>query len=321
MRIVILRYGQLGDLVLLSSVFESLYKFHELILSTSFNFQSLYQHDPRLNKILVLQNSRPSDLIRHSRLIRKLHPDLVIDYQNKIKSRIIAKLSKTPYSVYDSLRKSRIKLIKNPRKSLSLPLAWKRYLNLLTRLEVKHIPHCPPKLYLDRCYDPLLSNITGDNWIGFHCQSQHRGKQLNENTVNEVIGELKKREYRIFSIGSEPEQNLCVDLNLAGQTNFTLLKQLLAKAICLVTSDSGPLHVAEAVNTPVVAIFGSTSPDFGFRPWLPKSRTIYLNLTCSPCSLHGQDKCSKNFSCINSINSEMILKEILFIAENRAIST
>lgn len=321
MRIVILRYGQLGDLVLLSSVFESLYKFHDLILSTSFRFQSLYQNDPRLKKILVLPNSTLPSLLNQGKLIRKLHPDLVIDYQNKIKSRIIAKLSQTSHSVYDSLRQSRIKLVKNPGQGLSLPLVWDRYLNHLTLLKIKHIPRCPPKLYLNKGKNPLLANTARGKWVGFHCQSQHRGKQLSQCIVNQVIEKLKKRNYKTFSIGSEPEQNLSVDLNLTGQTDFNFLKQLLAKALCLVTSDSGPLHVAEAVNTPVVAIFGSTSPDFGFRPWMPMSRTIYLNLACSPCSLHGQDKCSKNFSCINSINPEMILKEILFIAKNRAIST
>jgi heptosyltransferase-2 len=67
---------------------------------------------------------------------------------------------------------------------------------------------------------------------------------------------------------------------------------LLAKAAALVTNDSAPLHLAQAVATPTIAIFGPTIPEFGFGPRGPRDQALGVSaLACRPCSRHGPPSC------------------------------
>ena len=67
---------------------------------------------------------------------------------------------------------------------------------------------------------------------------------------------------------------------------------VLGRAALLVTNDSAPLHLAQAVATPTVAIFGSTIPAFGFGPRGARDQIVELtDLACRPCSAHGPAAC------------------------------
>jgi heptosyltransferase-2 len=79
---------------------------------------------------------------------------------------------------------------------------------------------------------------------------------------------------------------------LAGTTGLPELVALLARAKALVSGDSGPGHVASAVGTPVVAIFGPTVPAFGYTPWGERNVIVERPaLPCRPCDAHGPQVC------------------------------
>jgi lipopolysaccharide heptosyltransferase II len=71
-------------------------------------------------------------------------------------------------------------------------------------------------------------------------------------------------------------------VDLTGQTDVALLPALLKSAAVLLTNDSGPMHVAAAVGTPVVAVFGPTSP-VRTGPYGAGHRTLNAGIPCSPC--------------------------------------
>ncbi len=78
----------------------------------------------------------------------------------------------------------------------------------------------------------------------------------------------------------------------AGALSLRGSAALLARAGALVSNDSAPLHLATAVGTPVVALFGPTIPEFGFGPRGAKTATLGLDgLACRPCSRHGPMIC------------------------------
>lgn len=71
-------------------------------------------------------------------------------------------------------------------------------------------------------------------------------------------------------------------INLAGQTSLTQLAALLQRATLMITGDSGPMHIAAAVGTPLIAIHGPTDPAMS-GPVSPKATVLRSDIWCSPC--------------------------------------
>ena len=96
-------------------------------------------------------------------------------------------------------------------------------------------------------------------------------------------------------------------LNLAGRTSLRELMAIVAESDVLVTNDSGPMHIGYAVGTPLVAIFGSTSPE----QTGPVTRTdivIRKGIACSPCF---ERECNKNnMACMDLITSEEVYSAV-----------
>ncbi len=81
-------------------------------------------------------------------------------------------------------------------------------------------------------------------------------------------------------------------VNATGQLSLLGSAALLARARVLVTNDSAPLHLASAMNTPTVALFGPTVPAFGFGPLAELHAVLgHEGLTCRPCDAHGPKTC------------------------------
>ena len=90
------------------------------------------------------------------------------------------------------------------------------------------------------------------------------------------------------------------------------LVELTRRAVCLVTPDSGPMHVAAALGTPCVALFSKDLPS----GWAPKHkcRVVYLGLKCSPYDDATLYACT-NLECIKGINADMVFREIESLME------
>ncbi len=102
---------------------------------------------------------------------------------------------------------------------------------------------------------------------------------------------------------------------------------LIARAIALVTNDSAPLHLASAVGTPQVAIFGPTVPSFGFGPLGPDDISLgHDDLLCRPCSLHGPATCPlDHHRCMRDLSVERVAQALATVItrseERRALRT
>jgi heptosyltransferase-2 len=98
--------------------------------------------------------------------------------------------------------------------------------------------------------------------------------------------------------------------NLAGKTSLRELMALLKLCRVLLTNDSGPMHVAAALGTPVVVPFGSTSPELT-GPGLPgdkRHRLLKSDALCSPCFLR---ECPIDFRCLNGLSVERVVEAVL----------
>lgn len=92
-----------------------------------------------------------------------------------------------------------------------------------------------------------------------------------------------------------------------GQLTLRQSAALIKEAALLVTNDSAPLHLATAVGTPILAIFGPTVPAFGYGPIHPGDRVAELAMDCRPCSLHGPQVCPLgHHKCMKDQSAESI---------------
>jgi heptosyltransferase II len=113
-------------------------------------------------------------------------------------------------------------------------------------------------------------------------------------------------------------------VNAAGALTLRGSAALLQRAAALVTNDSAPLHLATAVGTPIVAIFGPTVPEFGFGPRRPGDVTLgHQDLPCRPCSKHGPQVCPLgHHRCMRDLSVDAVLAALASVAgleESRAL--
>lgn len=154
-------------------------------------------------------------------------------------------------------------------------------------------------------------------------------RRLPEKNFIEIINHItEKFRFKVFLTGSNNEteyvksifsniKNKDLVTDLSGKTSVNELTALISSSCCLITNDSGPLHIASALNIPVIAFFGPETP-VRYGPLSNKSLVFYKDLECSPCMsisnsktvncIYDSPKCMEQFDMI-----EVISKIELFI--------
>lgn len=150
-------------------------------------------------------------------------------------------------------------------------------------------------------------------------------KQWPKNSFGLLAKMLEDDGFSLFFIGGKQDRELGEEIilshglstkNLCGKFSILESAALIKRADLVISNDSAPLHIANAVNTPVVAIFGPTVKKFGFYPYREKDKVIEIELDCRPCGKHGGDNCPlKHFNCMNKITPEMVYREVEDIFE------
>ncbi|HSW86768.1 MAG TPA: lipopolysaccharide heptosyltransferase II [Rhabdochlamydiaceae bacterium] len=101
-------------------------------------------------------------------------------------------------------------------------------------------------------------------------------------------------------------------INLAGVTSLRELACLISLCDVLLTNDSGPMHIADALGTPIVALFGSTS-EIVTGPY-HQGKVIHKHAECSPCY---QRTCPIDFRCMKRIEADEVFQEISQIIKSK----
>ncbi|MFA6599719.1 MAG: glycosyltransferase family 9 protein [Candidatus Omnitrophota bacterium] len=100
--------------------------------------------------------------------------------------------------------------------------------------------------------------------------------------------------------------NDCHVTDLSGRVTLGMLAWLLKDSALLISNDSGPVHVATAVGTPVVSIFGRNQPGLSPARWRPlgqRSKVVWKDVGCRVCLAH---RCRINFLCLDAISADEV---------------
>lgn len=122
---------------------------------------------------------------------------------------------------------------------------------------------------------------------------------------------------RLVIVGSAADGELANEIGRAaggraidatGRLSLLASAELIGRAAALVTNDSAPLHLASAMGTPTVAIFGPTVPEFGFGPLAERSIVLGVTtLACRPCDRHGPQRCPLgHWRCMREITPRQV---------------
>ena len=132
---------------------------------------------------------------------------------------------------------------------------------------------------------------------------------------------------RVILLGSPKDRTVCDEVaagragvhNLAGQTSLAEAIALIAAADAMVSNDSGLLHIASALNRPLVALYGPTDP-LHAPPFSDVAHSLYLHLECAPCK---QRECPLgHHACMQGVAAEMAwqpLQPMLALAARTAV--
>jgi heptosyltransferase-2 len=163
-------------------------------------------------------------------------------------------------------------------------------------------------------------------WIVFNPSASCPSKIWPAERFGELAANIaKKYQVRFLVIGTVKDRPLikklkqaapCPVYDLSGRLSLGMLGALLADSALLISNDSGPVHIADAVGTPVISIFGRKQSGLSPARWRPlgsTARIVWKDVGCIECLAHN---CQINFLCLDAISAAAVFQEVTHF-ENR----
>lgn len=203
-----------------------------------------------------------------------------------------------------------------------LPMTVQRFAALGLPQNALLPPNClPPKLRVHPADSKSALEALGvcmDRPVLIFCPGAEYGpaKRWPARHFAETAKAMCGQGWAIWVLGSEKDREVAEEvcalagpgcINLAGRTTLAQAVDLMAMASAVVSNDSGLMHVAAALDRPLVAVYGSSDP--GFTPPLSKNaRIVSLSLPCSPCF---KRQCPLgHLNCLETLRPERVLEAL-----------
>lgn len=320
-KILVIRFSSIGDIVLTSPVVRCLKNQlpdAEIHFITKQKFACILAGNPYIHKVHVFNDNFP-ELFAEFNSIRF---DYIIDLHNNFRSgRIKRRVKGKSYSVNKlSLKKLLLVLFKINR--LPDKHIVDRYLETVAELGVtndgKGLDYFIPE---KEAFKPAeLPAPFQNGYVAFVIAGTYFTKKLPVEKVNEIC---QKIDYPVILLGGKKEydegekvlsQSKGNVLNYSGKISLNASASLVRNARLVLTNDTGLMHIAAAFGKKILSFWGNTVPDFGMVPYQPDSSSERLevnHLKCRPCSKLGYQKCpKKHFKCMTNIDVSLAINWI-----------
>lgn len=343
-RVLVIKMRHHGDVLLTSPLFSNLKKAIPHAQIDAFIYKDtlpMLDGHPAIADYLLYDRgwkklSIFKKLVKEASLLKEIRArcyDLVINLTEGDRGAIAALISGSAYRIGFDPKKSGflgkrkiythvVKDCPHPRHTVERQLDALRRIGIFPSIEERdlflHVPQ-DAKSKVGTLLEK--EEIRPGDYILIHPVSRWRFKCLATKQIARLIAALHKKEMQIvISAGPDAQEIAMVEeilaltpevpvFNCAGQLTLKELSTLIQHAKALICVDSVPLHIASALKTPVVALFGPTSEQ-NWGPWMhPKARVVSQKFSCRPCY---QDGCggSKMSDCLFSIPVESILSAL-----------
>ncbi len=326
MKILILRFSSIGDLVLTTPIVRCLKQQIpkcELHFLTKESNAELVQYNPHIDKVILFKNN----LLETVDLLKKEKYDLIIDLHKNLRTALIKILVGVKSKSFQKLNIEKWMFVNFKTNRLPSLHIVDRYFEAVSDLKIKN-----DGMGLD-FFIPKESSVNleelgfeKEKFIAFVIGGKFATKRL---PLEKIISICSKIENPMMLLGGSEDMELGKQVvealksihsnkkitSLCGKFNILQSAFLVSQAEKVISHDTGLMHVAAAFNKPICSVWGNTIPEFGMSPYYGNARvqpdhfsSEVKGLSCRPCSKIGFDKCPKvHFKCMNDqVESEIV---------------
>jgi lipopolysaccharide heptosyltransferase II len=306
--VLAVRFSSIGDILLTTPLLRAIRHAHpgaRVTVLTKREYVPLLSHNPHVNLVLGLPPNRSlRSLASELRGDRYTH---LLDLHDNLRSRALRVLVPGMWRTYPKHRLARAWLIRAKRNRYRdrRPVA-ERYFSAARDLGVKP-DGFPPDFFLGaeagkQVVDWLRTAglEKESNIVALAPGAAHATKRWPLEHWQALLARNLETGAAAVIVGGPGDADLGAELarehsgrvaNAAGVFGLQGTGALLQRARVLISGDTGVMHMATAVGTPVVSLFGPTVEAFGFFPYSPKASVLELPLPCRPCTAQGSSRC------------------------------
>jgi heptosyltransferase-2 len=326
--ILLVRFSAIGDILLLTPLLRALRRKHpdaRLTVVTRTGFAPLLERNPRISEVISWDPlTSLSDLGRRLRGLEFTHR---LDLHDSVRSRLLRWHAGGPWTTYPKHRLARAALIHTHRDLYRdrRHLA-ERYFDAARGLDVTP-DGGSLEMFLSKADLEAAEGFLAARGLGRSRQliavapgAAHFTKRWPTHHWIALVRRLVEAGNDVIVLGGP--QDLAIGeavaaaggesaATAAGAFDLPGSAALLKRTRALVSGDTGLMHLATAVETPVVALFGPTVEQFGFFPYRAKSAVLQRELSCRPCSAHGGPRCPlKHHRCLQDLQPSDVLEAL-----------
>jgi heptosyltransferase-2 len=303
LRILCVRFSSIGDVLLTTPLVRALHRRHpdaELYYVTKRAMAPLVVENPHLTRVIELDpKERLTDLARRLRALGATHG---LDLHGSLRSLALRWLVPCRWSGYSKRKLARTTLIATKINAYGrhVPVA-ERYFEAARPLDVTP-DGGPPEFFLAPAARAHMKYWLAE--VGIDDEpiaviapgAAHATKRWPIEHWQALAAHLRQLGYSVVAVGGPADRELARMLgagvvNVAGELTLQETGACLARAAVVVSGDTGVMHMATAVGTRVVALFGPTVEPFGFFPYTTRATVLERDMDCRPCSAMGTARC------------------------------
>ena len=294
----------------------------EIVIAANTLVAELFSPHPDCNRVIIYDKSSLHcgirELMHFCAALRREQFDLAILFQNAMEAALISRLAGIPRRLGYATDGRRLLL------NYQVPISDTErrlhhtdyYLNLLSSRGIK-TSKAALKLFTSE-HELLWAQknlAPHGSWAAINPGASYGSAKRWIPQRFAAVADLlhEKSGQNIVLIGGPGENDIGHDieammtsqpLNLIGKTTVREMMAILKQCNVLITNDSGPMHVAAALGTPLVAIFGPTDHTTT-SPVSSNARLIHKTVACAPCLLR---QCPKDHQCMKAVTAEEVFQ-------------
>lgn len=325
-KVLIIQTAFIGDVVLATSLIESIHASGpaQIDFLVRKGNEGLLQDHPFLHEVIIWNKKEHKYKNWFSILnkIRRNKYDAVINVQRYAATGIWTALSNATLKIgFQNNPMAFLFTHKMPHQMLDHTHEIQRNFTLLSPLGIHELQR--PKLYPSQKDFSVVAKFQKEPYITIAPSSVWYTKQF---PSPQWVAFLQQIPFKgpIYLIGAKTDHSFISEIilasqnkqcvNLAGQLSLLESAALQSTAVLNYVNDSAPMHFASSMNAPVVAIYCSTIPAFGYGPLSDNSTIVEstTKLNCRPCGLHGKNACPySHFNCAMTISMDQLNAALL----------